>query len=119
MMPWAFVGFEAVSHSSAEFGFSSKKLWRVLAAAIVASLAMYAMLAEARKSRSTQKAPAVKSSIQISGVRASIRRSAWRGRLMEKVRNSAITAGSADFWYNITLMDEEGELTSDGTACFR
>ena len=29
-MPWAFVGFEAVSHSSAEFGFSFKKLWRVL-----------------------------------------------------------------------------------------
>ena len=45
MMPWAFVGFEAVSHSSAEFGFSVKKLWRVLAAAIAASVAMYAMLA--------------------------------------------------------------------------
>ncbi len=45
MMPWAFVGFEAVSHSSAEFGFPVKKLWLVLAAAIVASVAMYAMLA--------------------------------------------------------------------------
>ena len=45
MMPWAFVGFEAVSHSSAEFGFSFKKLWRVLVAAIAASAAMYAMLA--------------------------------------------------------------------------
>ena len=45
MMPWAFVGFEAVSHSSAEFDFHSTKLWRVLVAAIVASVAMYVMLA--------------------------------------------------------------------------
>lgn len=45
MMPWAFVGFEAVSHSSAEFDFRSTKLWRVLVAAIVASVAMYVMLA--------------------------------------------------------------------------
>ena len=45
MMPWAFVGFEAVSHSSAEFGFPAKRLWRVLVAAIAASVAMYAMLA--------------------------------------------------------------------------
>ena len=45
MMPWAFVGFEAISHSSAEFAFPVKKLWRVLAAAIAASAAMYAMLA--------------------------------------------------------------------------
>jgi signal transduction histidine kinase/CheY-like chemotaxis protein len=45
MMPWAFVGFEAISHSSAEFAFPVKKLWRVLAAAIVSSAAMYAMLA--------------------------------------------------------------------------
>ena len=45
MMPWAFVGFEAVSHSSGEFAFASKRLWRVLAAAVLASAAMYAMLA--------------------------------------------------------------------------
>ena len=45
MMPWAFVGFEAVSHSSAEFAFPAKRLWRVLLAAILASAAMYAMLA--------------------------------------------------------------------------
>lgn len=44
MMPWAFVGFEAISHSSAEFGFPARKLWRVLAASIAASAAMYAML---------------------------------------------------------------------------
>ena len=45
MMPWAFVGFESVSHSSAEFGFPVKKLWGVLVAAIAASAAMYLMLA--------------------------------------------------------------------------
>ena len=45
MIPWAFVGFEAVSHSSAEFDFPRKRLWRILVAAIVASVAMYAMLA--------------------------------------------------------------------------
>ena len=45
MMPWAFVGFEAVSHSSGEFGFPVKRLWRVLLAAVAASAAMYVMLA--------------------------------------------------------------------------
>ncbi|MBP5284833.1 MAG: APC family permease [Kiritimatiellae bacterium] len=45
MMPWAFVGFEAVSHSSDEFAFGCGRLWKVLAAAILASVAMYAMLA--------------------------------------------------------------------------
>ena len=45
MMPWAFVGFEAVSHSSGEFGFPRKRLWLVLVLAIAASVAMYAMLA--------------------------------------------------------------------------
>ena len=45
MMPWAFVGFEAVSHSSGEFRFPAKRLWWVLLAAIAASVAMYSMLA--------------------------------------------------------------------------
>ena len=45
MMPWAFVGFEAVSHSSGEFDFPSRRLWRILVAAIAASVAMYGMLA--------------------------------------------------------------------------
>ena len=45
MMPWAFVGFEAVTHSSAEFRFPVKRLWWILLAAIVASVAMYVMLA--------------------------------------------------------------------------
>ena len=44
MMPWAFVGFEAISHSSGEFGFPRKRLWRVIVAAIAASVAMYVML---------------------------------------------------------------------------
>ena len=45
MMPWAFVGFEAVSHSSGEFRFPAKRLWWVLLAAIAASVAMYSLLA--------------------------------------------------------------------------
>ena len=45
MMPWAFVGFEAVSHSSREFRFPAKRLCWILFAAIAASVAMYAMLA--------------------------------------------------------------------------
>jgi len=45
MMPWAFVGFEAVSHSSAEFRFPAKRLWWILLASIAASVAMYALLA--------------------------------------------------------------------------
>ena len=45
MMPWAFVGFGAVSHVSGEFRFPAKRLWWILVAAIVASVAMYALLA--------------------------------------------------------------------------
>ena len=45
LAPWAFVGFEAVSHSSGEFDFPSRRLWRILVAAIAASVAMYGMLA--------------------------------------------------------------------------
>ena len=45
MMPWAFVGFEAVSHMSDEFRFPAKRLWWILLAAIAASVAMYALLA--------------------------------------------------------------------------
>ena len=45
MMPWAFVGFEAVSHISGEFRFPAKRLWWIFLAAIAASVAMYALLA--------------------------------------------------------------------------
>ena len=51
LAPWAFVGFESVSHSAEEFAFPR-----------------------------------------------------WR-----KVRNSAITAGSAGFWYNIHFMAKKGD----------
>ena len=29
--------------------------------------------------------------------------------MMVKVRNSAITAGSADFWYNVFFMAKKGD----------
>ena len=45
MMPWAFVGFEAVSHVSGEFRFPAKRLWWIFLAAIAASAAMYGLLA--------------------------------------------------------------------------
>ena len=45
MMPWAFVGFEAVVNSSAEFRFPAKRTFSLLAAAIVLSAAVYALLA--------------------------------------------------------------------------
>ena len=45
MMPWAFVGFEAVTHSAPEFKFDRSRLWGIMLAAIVASVAAYVMLA--------------------------------------------------------------------------
>ena len=45
MMPWAFVGFEAVSNSSAEFNFNSKRLLWLLIGAVAVSAAVYAALA--------------------------------------------------------------------------
>ena len=45
MMPWAFVGFEAVTHSAPEFKFDRRRLWAIMLAAIVASVAAYLMLA--------------------------------------------------------------------------
>ncbi|MBQ6472181.1 MAG: amino acid permease [Victivallales bacterium] len=45
MMPWAFVGFEAISNSSAEFSFSPHKTFWVMFGAILASSLAYAMLA--------------------------------------------------------------------------
>ena len=45
MMPWAFVGFEAVSNSSAEFNFPSKRLLWLLLGAVAISAAVYAALA--------------------------------------------------------------------------
>ena len=45
LAPWAYVGFESICHSSGEFKFDLKKSFRVLAAAVVAAGAAYAMLA--------------------------------------------------------------------------
>ncbi|MBQ7542548.1 MAG: amino acid permease [Clostridia bacterium] len=39
--PWAFIGFESVTHSLGEFRFSKTKLFRLLAASVVISTALY------------------------------------------------------------------------------
>ena len=39
--PWAFIGFENISHSSEEFTFSRTKTFRVLAAAVVSATLLY------------------------------------------------------------------------------
>ena len=39
--PWAFIGFESVTHSSTEFNFSKKRVFRVLALSIIISTALY------------------------------------------------------------------------------
>ena len=45
MIPWAFVGFEAVSHSSAEFRFPVRRTFGLLVAAVAISSAVYLLLA--------------------------------------------------------------------------
>ena len=45
MIPWAFVGFEAVVHSSDEFRFPVRRMFGLLVAAIVVSSAIYLLLA--------------------------------------------------------------------------
>ena len=45
MVPWAFVGFEAVVHSSAEFRFPVRRMFGLLFAAIALSAAVYILLA--------------------------------------------------------------------------
>lgn len=44
MMPWAFVGFEALSNSSAEFDFPANKMLRILLVSIAMAALVYAML---------------------------------------------------------------------------
>lgn len=39
--PWAFIGFESVTHSSREFNFSRKKVFRVLAISVIVTTALY------------------------------------------------------------------------------
>ena len=45
MVPWAFVGFEAVVHSSSEFRFPVRRLFGLLVTAIAISAAIYLLLA--------------------------------------------------------------------------
>ena len=45
LAPWAFVGFESICHSSAEFNFSSQKAFKILTIAVAAAGFAYAALA--------------------------------------------------------------------------
>ena len=45
LAPWAFVGFESISHSAAEAKFSLKRVFPILAVAIVTATAAYILLA--------------------------------------------------------------------------
>lgn len=46
LAPWAFIGFESVSHSAGEFKFSHKKSFLIMACAITAGAIAYIALAE-------------------------------------------------------------------------
>ena len=45
LAPWAFVGFESISHSAEEYSFDVKKSITVLVAALIAGVAAYSLLA--------------------------------------------------------------------------
>ncbi|MCR5476552.1 MAG: amino acid permease [Lachnospiraceae bacterium] len=45
LAPWAFVGFESISHSAEEFRFPLKKSFSVLCAAVLTAVAAYSLLA--------------------------------------------------------------------------
>ena len=42
--PWAFIGFESISHSAEEFRFNRKKVFGILCAAVVVALLLYTTL---------------------------------------------------------------------------
>ncbi|MBQ7566341.1 MAG: amino acid permease [Oscillospiraceae bacterium] len=42
--PWAFVGFENISHSAGEFTFSRRKIMRVLTVAVITATALYLLV---------------------------------------------------------------------------
>lgn len=44
LAPWAFVGFESISHSSSEFKFHAKKTFPIIIVALIASALAYIML---------------------------------------------------------------------------
>ena len=41
MSPWAFIGFENISHMTEEFTFAHKKAFRIMAAAVITAAALY------------------------------------------------------------------------------
>ena len=44
LSPWAFVGFESISHSAEEFNFKKKKFFSILVAAVITAAAAYSFL---------------------------------------------------------------------------
>lgn len=44
MSPWAFIGFESITHLSEEFSFSSKRTFAILAFALVTSTVLYVLV---------------------------------------------------------------------------
>ena len=46
MMPWAFIGFESISHSSKDFKFRHKNVFRILAISIVISTIVYILICQ-------------------------------------------------------------------------
>ena len=42
--PWAFIGFESISHTTEEFSFERKKIHRLLVISVVVTLALYIMV---------------------------------------------------------------------------
>ena len=44
MMPWAFIGFESISHSSKDFKFRHKNVFKILAISIVVSALIYILI---------------------------------------------------------------------------
>ena len=45
LAPWAYVGFESISHSTPEFNFPVRKSFRIMAVAVVTAAGAYALLA--------------------------------------------------------------------------
>ena len=46
LAPWAFIGFESISHSTEEFNFSVKKTFAIIAAALFSGFIAYTLLVE-------------------------------------------------------------------------
>ena len=44
MMPWAFIGFESISHSSKDFSFNHKHVFKIFASSIIISALIYVLL---------------------------------------------------------------------------